>query len=89
MTHEQLLRRITTDPEVCHGRPCVKGHRIWVSLVLDLLADGLTIEQLIAHYPGLVKDDVRACLAYASEMTRERLVAPGEPGDSHGHGQPT
>lgn len=78
MTHEQLLRRITMNPEVCHGRPCVKGHRIWVSLVLDLLADGLTVEQVLAQYPGLQPNDVRACLAYASEMTRERLVAQGE-----------
>lgn len=77
MTHEQLLQRIAMDPEVCHGRPCVKGHRIWVSLVLDLLADGLSVEQLLAQYPGLQPDDVRACLAYASEMTRERLVAQG------------
>jgi uncharacterized protein (DUF433 family) len=45
MTHEQLLQRITMDPDVCHGQPCVRGRRIWVSLVLDLLADGLTVEQ--------------------------------------------
>lgn len=74
MTHEQLLDRITVDPAICHGKPCIRGHRIWVSLVVDLLADGMTIEQVIKQYPGLEPDDIRACMAYAAEMTRERIV---------------
>lgn len=74
MTHEQLLERITVDPAICHGKPCIRGHRIWVSLVVDLLADGMTVEQVIEQYPGLESDDVRACMAYAAEMTRERIV---------------
>lgn len=74
MTHDSLLDRISTDPGVCHGRPCIRGHRIWVSLIIDLLADGMTTEQIIELYPGLEPDDVRACLAYAAEMTRERIV---------------
>ena len=68
MTHEQLLERI------CHGKPCIRGHRIWVSLIVDLLADGLTTDEILAQYPGLEVDDVRACIAYASKMTRERIV---------------
>jgi uncharacterized protein (DUF433 family) len=77
MTHEQLLQRISTDPAVCHGKPCIRGHRIWVSLVMDLLADGLTIDQVVEQYPGIEPDDVRACIAYAAEMTRERIVVTG------------
>ena len=74
MTHEDLLLRIAVDPGICHGKPCIRGHRIWVSLVLDLLADGMTTEQILAQYPGLQADDIRACVAYAAEMTRERVV---------------
>ena len=77
MTHEQLLERIVADPAICHGKPCIRGHRIWVSLIVDLLADGLTVEQVLEQYPGLETDDVRACLAYAAEMTRERIVVTG------------
>lgn len=77
MTHEQLLERIVTDPAICHGKPCIRGHRIWVSLVVDLLADGNTVEQILTQYPGLEPDDVRACIAYAAEMTRERIVVTG------------
>ncbi len=74
VTHEQLLARISSDPNVYHGKPCIRGHRIWVSLILDLMADGCTEAEILAQYPGLKPDDLRACIAYASEMTRERLV---------------
>jgi uncharacterized protein (DUF433 family) len=77
MTHEQLLERIVTDPAICHGKPCIRGHRIWVSLIVDLLADGMTIEQILEQYPGLEANDIRACMAYAAEMTRERIVVTG------------
>jgi uncharacterized protein (DUF433 family) len=77
MTHEQLLERIVTDAAICHGKPCIRGHRIWVSLIVDLLADGLTSEEILEQYPGLEADDVRASMAYAAEMTRERIVITG------------
>lgn len=77
MTHEELLQRISIDPNVCFGKPCVRGHRIWVSLILDLLASGTTVEEVLEDYPQLHQDDIRACLAYASEMTRERTVQVG------------
>lgn len=77
MTHEQLLERIVTDPAICHGKPCIRGHRIWVSLIVDLLADGMTVEQILEQYLGLEAEDVRACMAYAAEMTRERIVVTG------------
>lgn len=74
MTHEELLKRISIDPNVCFGKPCIRGHRIWVSLILDLLASGTSQEEILKDYPQLTMDDIRACLAYASEMTRERTV---------------
>jgi uncharacterized protein (DUF433 family) len=74
MTRDELLQRISIDPNICFGKPCIKGHRIWVSLVLDLLASGWNMEQLLANYPGIEEADVRACIAYGAEMSRERYV---------------
>lgn len=71
---EQLLQRISIDPNVCFGKPCIRGHRIWVSLILDLLANGATFEEILEDYPFLERDDILACIAYGSEMTRERYV---------------
>jgi uncharacterized protein (DUF433 family) len=74
MTHAELLQRISIDPNVCGGKPCIRGHRIWVSLILDFLAGGMTINAILEDYPQLTAEDLRACLAFASEMTRERTV---------------
>lgn len=74
MTHEELLQRISIDPNICFGKPSIRGHRIWVSLIIDLLASGMTVNDLIVEYPQITAEDVQACLAYASEMTRERTV---------------
>ncbi len=74
MTHGELLQRISVDPAVCGGKPCIRGHRIWVSLILDLLASGLTTEDILEEYPQLTAEDIHACIAYASEMTRERVI---------------
>jgi uncharacterized protein (DUF433 family) len=74
MTREQLLARIAIDPKVCFGKPCIRGHRIWVSLILDLLASGVTIQQVVKEYPQLSEDDVLACIAYGAEMARERYI---------------
>ena len=74
MTREELLARISIDPKVCFGKPCIKGHRIWVSLILDLLASGSSFEAILADYPGLEEADIRACIAYGAEMARERYV---------------
>lgn len=73
MTREELLKRIWIDPGRCGGRPCIRGHRIWVSLVLDLLASGATYEEIVREY-GITTQDIQACLAYGSEMARERYV---------------
>jgi uncharacterized protein (DUF433 family) len=53
------------------------GHRIWVSLIVDFLASGMSVDEILAEYPQLTFQDIRACLAYASEMTRERTVQVG------------
>ena len=74
MTREELLSRISIDPAVCFGKPCIKGHRLWVSLILDFLAAGATIEELLEDYPGIEDADIRACIAYGAEMARERYV---------------
>lgn len=74
MTHKELLERISIDPDVCGGKPCIRGHRIWVSLILDFLASGVSAEDILKDYEQLTPEDIRACLAYASEMTRERIV---------------
>jgi uncharacterized protein (DUF433 family) len=75
-----LLERITIDPEICGGKPCIRGTRIWVSLVLDFLADGVTEAELLAEYPQLAHEDVLAAIAYGAELARERVVpVPTDP----------
>ena len=74
MTREQLLSRISIDPNVCFGKPCIRGHRIWVSLILDFLASGSTPEEVLEEYPQLEPEDVQACIAFGAEMSRERYV---------------
>jgi uncharacterized protein (DUF433 family) len=69
-----LLNRISVDPEVCSGKPCIRGTRIWVSLLLDFLAAGATIEELLDDYPHLKREDILAAIAYGAQMSRERYV---------------
>jgi uncharacterized protein (DUF433 family) len=74
MTRENLLSRISIDPNICFGKPCIRGHRIWVSFILDLLAGGATIEELLEEYSGLEREDILACIAYGAEVTRDFYV---------------
>ena len=69
-----LLERVSVDPNVCFGKPCIRGTRIWVSLLLDLLADGMTVEEILDEYPQLTEEDIRAAIAYGAEMSRERYI---------------
>ncbi len=69
-----LLQRISVDPKICFGKPCIRGTRIWVSLILDFLAAGMTIDELIEEYPHLSTEDILAAIAYGAEMSRERYV---------------
>jgi len=67
--------RITADPSICHGKACIKGTRIMVSVVLDNLADGISEQDILGGYPSLTSDDIKAAISYAAELSRERLVA--------------
>jgi len=68
MDVDLLLERIAIDPAVCGGRQRVRGHRIWVSLILDLPADGMSVAEVLAEYPQLEEADVRACLAFGARL---------------------
>ncbi|MEW6301135.1 MAG: DUF433 domain-containing protein [Thermodesulfobacteriota bacterium] len=61
---------ISIDPRICHGKPCIKGTRIWVSLVLDFLATGESIESILQEHPHLTREDILACIAYRAEIAR-------------------
>ena len=74
MSREDLLGRISINPDICFGKPCIRGHRIWVSLILDFLASGSTTRDILEDYPQLEEADVLACIAYGAEMSRERYV---------------
>ena len=73
MRREDLLARVTVDPNVCAGKACIRGTRIYLAIILDALAEGLTPEEIIDHYPSLTIDDIRASVAYAAELTRENV----------------
>jgi len=62
--------RISIDPGICHGKLCIKGTRTWVSLVLDFLASGESIESILQEYPQLTREDILACIAYGTETVR-------------------
>ncbi|MDI6740334.1 MAG: DUF433 domain-containing protein [Candidatus Edwardsbacteria bacterium] len=70
----KVLERISIDPAVCFGKPCIRGTRIWVSLLLDMLADGQSIDAIVTDYPQLTRDDVLSAIAYGAEMSRDRLI---------------
>jgi len=76
----ELLKRISVDPRICFGRPVIRGTRVWVSLIVDNFAEGVPEAELLAAYPQLQPEDIRAALAFAAEMTRERIIPiPIEP----------
>lgn len=66
--------RISVDPLVCHGKACIKGTRVMVSVVLDNLAAGVSPEEILRSYPSLSPQDIQATIAYAAELARERVV---------------
>ena len=68
--YNRLLKRVVSDPKVLGGEPRIRGTRIHVAIVLDSLAEGLTPEQIVDHYPPLSDDDIRAAVAYAAELAR-------------------
>jgi len=68
--------RIIIDPNILVGKPVVKGTRLSVEFVVDLLAQGWTREDILGNYPGLVEEDIRACLSYASELLKAEKIYP-------------
>ena len=74
MTREDLLHRISIDPNICFGKPCIRGTRIWVALIIENLAGGVSEPEILDAYPSLKEDDIKAALAYAAEVTRERVI---------------
>ena len=70
---------ITVDPHVCHGKACVKGTRVMVSVILDNLAEGVERAEILSSYPSVTSEDIEASIAYAAELARERIV-PFSPG---------
>jgi uncharacterized protein (DUF433 family) len=73
MNREEWKKRVTAKPEVCGGQPCIRDTRIPVAVVLDGLAEGLTFQEVIVHYPSLTPEDVAAAIGYAAEMSRESV----------------
>ncbi|OGW58095.1 MAG: hypothetical protein A2Z09_06380 [Nitrospirae bacterium RBG_16_43_8] len=67
--------RISVDPLVCHGKACIKGTRIMVSVILDNLAEGINETEILKSYPSLRPEDIKAAIAYAAELSNERLVS--------------
>ena len=74
VTSNELVERIVVDPQVCFGKPTIRGHRIWVSLVLGYLAEGWTPQRIVDEFEGLVVDDVLACVAYGARLADVRFV---------------
>ena len=71
---QELLKKISIDPAICFGKPCLKGTRIWVSMLLDMLASGMTFEDILEEYTYITIDDIRAAIYYGSLMSNDRYV---------------
>ncbi|MBE0638201.1 MAG: DUF433 domain-containing protein [Bacteroidales bacterium] len=71
---EALLKRITLNPDICHSKPTIRNMRYPVEMILDLLSSGITTQEIINDYPAIESDDIKACLAYASRLTRVKSI---------------
>ena len=76
MSERQLLSRITSSPDICHGKPCIRGLRYPVEFVLELLSSGMTNEEILADYEDLETEDLRAAIAWAAKVTRTKRIEP-------------
>ena len=76
MANDALLSRITVDARICHGKPCIRGLRYPVELLLELLSSGMTQEQILVDYPDLEADDLRAACAYGARLSRVQRMEP-------------
>ena len=71
---EALINRITINPEICYGKPAIRNMRYPVELVLDLLSSGMSVSEILSDYPALVEDDIKACLTFASRLTKVKSI---------------
>ena len=69
-----LIERITVDPEICHGKPCIRGLRYPVEMILELLSAGMTIEEILADYEDLEREDILAALAFAARLSQVKRM---------------
>ncbi len=76
-----LLERISVDPRICHGKACIRGTRVMVSVILDNLAAGISNDEILRSYPTLSAEDIQAAIAYAAELARERVILVGSSTD--------
>lgn len=76
MKKKSLLTRITIDPNICHGKPIIRGMRYPVTNMLELLAAGMTIDEILTDYEDLERDDLLACLEYAAKVTQTKTIYP-------------
>ena len=76
---DPLLSRITIDPNICHGKPCIRGLRYPVEWLLELLSSGMSHDEVLADYPDLERDDLRAALAFAAKMTQIKRLGAAVP----------
>jgi uncharacterized protein (DUF433 family) len=79
MSMDPLLSRITLDPTICHGKPCVRGLRYPVEVLLELLSSGMTFEEILADYKDLEREDLLAVLAFAARLSRIKRLQPVNP----------
>ncbi|MEO6787282.1 MAG: DUF433 domain-containing protein [Chthoniobacteraceae bacterium] len=75
MPTNELLKRITVDPAICHGKPCVRGLRYPVSMLLELFSSGLTAEEILSDYEDLQREDLLAAPAYAARLSDSKRIA--------------
>ena len=76
MSNAELLSRITVDAEICHGKPCVRGLRYPVEFLLELLSSDMTVEQILADYPDLEANDLKAACAFGARLSQVKRVEP-------------
>jgi uncharacterized protein (DUF433 family) len=76
MSDRQLFPRITSSPDICHGKPCIRGLRYPVEFMLELLSSGMTNEEILADYEDLEAEDLRAAIAWAAQVTRTKRIEP-------------
>ena len=75
MQNQELFQRISSDPDICHGKPCIKGTRIPVYLIVSLVAEGESIESIIQDYPSLTPEDIKAAIHYAARLCEYEAYA--------------